>query len=273
MKIYAIAMMRDEEDVAEHVVRHLLSSDIDGVIIAENLSADLTLNKQESVHAWAAKNYPAVDFQIIHDAQPAYYQWSKMTALAHLAGRRGATIILPFDADEVWYAPEFPSLRAYFSAQGSDTWVFEAEMFNHIASGSDLKTGNPFVDIQYRRSDLSTTKKIAFRYQDDVVLDQGNHVVAYQSRSDQILPSVGGLCIRHFQWRGEKHFLQKIKNGAAAYKLTDLPETIGSHWRSYGEVLANEGETAALKIYHTYFYVPSPETESGLILDPAPVRS
>ena len=74
MKIYAIAMMKDEEDVAEHVVRHLLNSDIDGIIIAENLSADQTLNKLESVHTWAAKNYPAVDFQIINDAQPAYYQ-------------------------------------------------------------------------------------------------------------------------------------------------------------------------------------------------------
>ncbi len=272
MKIYAIAMMRDEEDVAEHVVRHLLNSDIDGIIIAENLSADQTLNKLESVHTWAAKNYPAVDFQIINDAQPAYYQWRKMTALSQLAGKRGATIIIPFDADEIWYAPEFPSLRSYFLAQISDIWVFEAAMFNHIASASDLKTGNPFVDIQYRRSDICTTKKIAFRYQDDAVLDQGNHVVAYQSKSDQILPSVGGLFIRHFQWRGEKHFQKKIKNGAEAYKLTDLPETIGAHWRNYGEILANEGEAGAINLYKKHFYVSSPETDNAFVLDPAPIK-
>ena len=39
------------------------------------------------------------------DEEPAYHQSEKMTWLAHCAWRAGADWIVPFDADEFWFAP------------------------------------------------------------------------------------------------------------------------------------------------------------------------
>ena len=45
MKLYAVTMMKDEEDVADLVLYHLASQGVDGIIVADNMSTDSTSDK------------------------------------------------------------------------------------------------------------------------------------------------------------------------------------------------------------------------------------
>jgi hypothetical protein len=58
---------------------------------------------------------------VVTDREPAYFQAAKMTRLARAAARAGADWVVPFDADELWFADrgvaERPEHRALHGAQ------------------------------------------------------------------------------------------------------------------------------------------------------------
>ena len=61
--------------------------------------------------------------------------------------------------------------------------------------------------------------------------------------------------------------LGEIRNGQAAYAATDLPESIGAHWRMF----ENATDEAIVEHYHHWFYSERPDMDGTLIMDPAPI--
>src|SRR5690348_11150571 len=116
-------MVRDEEDVIEGVVRHLLAEGVDHVLVADNLSSDGT----RAILDGLAAGHPVT---VVDDPDPAYRQAEKMTALARRAGAAGADWVIPFDADELWVASG-TTLRAYFDSLDADVAV--ADQYDHFA--------------------------------------------------------------------------------------------------------------------------------------------
>lgn len=239
--IVAVSMFRNEEDVARRVVEHLYAEGVDLVIVADNLSTDDT--RGELVAAGA---------EVIDDPDPAYLQAKKMTALARLAADHGADWVLPFDADEVWYCP-FATIGGTLDSCEAD--VLSARGWDHIARPDD-PAGHPFDAIQWRRPDPQPLPKVAFRPHPDAKVAQGNHAV---DRPGWLVSDL--LFYRHFQYRSLEQMRAKVRNGAAAYDVTDLPASEGAHWRRLAVLTDDELEAEWLRL----------SSEPDLVHDPAPI--
>lgn len=259
-KSWGITMCKDEEDIIFHTLVHLAEEGLDGIIVADNMSSDNTMREILK----AQKICTECKIIVIEDKEVGYYQSRKMTALARLAYEQGADWILPFDADELWYAPT--QLKQFFNELPDHINVVNAKLFNHFGTGVD-KPGIPFQSMEWRLAEPGALPKVAFKWQEDALIGQGNHSVMMKG-----IHSVSGLEIRHFPYRSWEHFYRKAKNGAEAYNATDLPQNMGSHWRSYFSLIQSQGEGKIRReVFERYFWFLSP-VDNGLIYDPAPFR-
>lgn len=251
MTVIGIAMVRDEADIVEHTVRHMLTQ-VDQVIIANNCSTDGTREILEQL-----------DVVLVDDPDPAYYQARKMTALATRAAVAGADWVIPFDADEVWYSPH-GRLADVLADLPPEVAIARAEMYDHIATADDPAESNPLFRLGWRRRDRGKLPKVACRPTLPVSIHQGNHSASYKT------DVTDALVIRHFPYRSAEQFINKARNGSAAMKATDLPDHQCAHWRGYGDILAAHGPDALAEVFHKWFYAAQPAADLSLIFDPCP---
>lgn len=238
-------MFKDEADIAEHVIRHMITQGVHHLIVADNLSTDGT---RDTLHELACD----LPLTVVDDPDPAYYQSEKMTRLAHQAGAMGADWVIPFDADEMWYSPHGPLSSVLTSDVASVQWAFALEHVPHVDDPADR---NPLRRMVHRRLQPKPVMKVAFRYQPGVRVWQGNHDVDHQGGRAR-----GLLEIREFQYRTFEQTVRKVRNGRAAYEATTLASTEGSHWRQMGAMSDDE-----LEVWWKDY------TSGPTILDPAPV--
>ena len=247
--IVGICMVRDEADVIGATLRHHLTHGVDHIIVADNLSTDAT----DTILREVALDTDRVT--VLEDREPGYYQDEKMSALAVQAYEMGATWVLPFDADELFYPEAGGTLAEFFSGCRDD--VVTAYGWDHIATRNDAAGPTPFHRIQHRRPTKQPLPKVAFRACPGPSIAMGNHGV------DRHAPSLkgGGLTYRHFQYRSLDQMTRKVRNGCEAYDATDLHAQFGAHWRALG--VKTDAELAA--DWRALL------DEPGLIHDPAPV--
>lgn len=247
MTIVAITMVKDEADIIDWTIQHLLDQGIDHILVADNLSTDNT--------PWILQNLAKTGkVTVIEDPEPGYYQDHKMTQLAHRANAdHNAEWILPFDADEYWYWP-YGTLHDFFKQATGD--VLTATGWDHIVTDDDDPTEpSPFQRITHRRQQPQKLGKVAFRYHPDIWIDFGNHHVFNH-------PGIKAQALnyRHYQYRSFEQLITKARNGAAAYNATNLHPTYGAHWRQLGQ--QNDAQ-----LWATWRRLCE---EPGLIHDPAP---
>lgn len=204
--IVAISMVRDEEDVIEHTLAHMLTQ-VDHAIVADNRSVDGTRDILESF---------GDQVTIIDDQEVGYRQAEKMTALTHQAGEMGADWVIPFDADEAWYLPNLDALEAD---------VVMARSHVYVPRPDDLNDSNPITRMLWRVAEPERFRKVCFRYHPDVVLHMGQHDVSRPGRRAE------KGSVRHYQYRTLEQVRRKVSNGVQAYEATDLPHLYGTHWR------------------------------------------
>jgi hypothetical protein len=250
-------MIRNEIDIVEGFVRHTLA-EVDFMIVLDNGSTDGT----REILAALADELPLT---IEDDPEIGYYQSERMSRLAEVAGQRGADWIVPVDADEVWYSRHGRVADALALSVGN---VAPAVVYNHWASAVDPAGSDPFATIQWHDPQPGALPKVAFRWRPGSVIHQGNHGVDIPGPRS-IVPDV--LEVRHFPYRSAAQFIAKARQGAAAYKATDLPESAGAHWRLYGRVLEEHGEEALAEHYRRHFWHLIP-VDAGLVHDPAPYQ-
>ena len=210
--LWAVTMVKDEADIIERIVRQLFAQGVDGILVADNGSTDETLAILERL----ASELPVF---IAHDREPAYYQAVKMTLLSDWARQAGAEWIIPFDADELWFAPG-DTLKGWLGRQEAD--VVSARLHNLYPSNL---AGGWALD---RQPHLHT--KVAFRAHPEARLTTGNHFVERPGKRTV------GLHIVHIPWRSYDQFARKVRNGAKALALTDLAPDVGGHWRATGSL-------------------------------------
>ena len=95
-KVFGICMVRDGGDIIGYIVEHMMS-EVDHVIVADNLSSDDT---RPILEKFGSK------ITLLEDNDPAYRQSEKMTYLSQVANRLGAEWVVPFDADEWWFSEQ-----------------------------------------------------------------------------------------------------------------------------------------------------------------------
>lgn len=246
-------MMKDEADIAPHIVEHMLTQ-VDDVYILDNNSTDGTsyLITQKGA-------------KIALDSEIGYYQARKLTDFGRLlAKEHNVDWIIPFDADEYWYCPLGMTIKDILEDLNDQDNVVQADVFDYVATICDPDEENPLERIKWRRKNPLPLPKVAFRGGTDFELHQGNHDVTIATGNHV---SELRLAIKHFPYRSVKQFIQKVRNGARAYAETDLPEDIGAHWRQYGDILSANGEEAVADIFREWFWSFDPIIDE-LVYDP-----
>jgi glycosyltransferase involved in cell wall biosynthesis len=253
--VFGICMVRDEADIIGPVIERMLAQ-VDEIITADNLSVDGTRDILDAL--------PVI---VVDDPEPGYYQSRKMTRLAHLAAEKGATWVVPFDADEVWYSPFEPRVADLLEGLAPQWFTAEAALYDHVATSTDPEQTDPLVRLGWRRREPGPMGKVACRCRPDLVIEQGNHSASYSGGTTKFTDH---LVIRHFPYRSAAQFVKKVRIGAQAYRASDLPENLGAHWRQYGDILDAHGEGAVEDIFYEWFYSERPQAEPSLIFDPCP---
>lgn len=257
MSIVAIARVKDEADIIAATVGHMLTQ-VDHVIVEDNGSTDGTLDILASLGV-----------EILHDLTIGYFQSAAMSRLAaYAAQEHSAAVVVPFDADEVWYSP-FGRV-ADVLADFPQASIFTALLYDHVASSEDDSSeADPVRRIGWCRREPCPLHKVAVRPYPRVTIHQGNHGADF---GETVSEATGLLVVRHFPYRSVGQFVSKVRNGAAAYAATDLPEETGKHWRDYGRLLDSGGPDAIAEVFKAWFYAAAPREDSSLIYDPAPVE-
>lgn len=234
MKIIAVSMVKDEADIIRSTIEHLLPQ-VDHVIVADNNSTDDTRDILETL-----------PIEIVDDPDPAYWQATKMTQLAHQAIRQGADWVIPFDADELW-SGEHESMRDVLMNTLSATVL--AIPYNFMACTADNPDElDPVRRMNYRGHKQIPLPKVAVRGCLYPVLTQGNHTAEFNTAQDS------GLLIRHYPIRSAEQWERKVRNGVAALqRATGLPESSGQHWRDWGRLLEAAGNKGLREAFNEHW--------------------
>lgn len=209
--VWAITMVRNEIDVLPLVLDHLERQAVDHVLVADNGSTDGTL---ELLEGRAADGR----LHLARDTEPAFYQAAKVTRLAQAARRAGAEWVVPFDADELWFATD-GLLGDHLRAQRAD--VLGARLFNAFPTRAGGWAMDPTTGLG----------KVAFRSHPLASVGSGNHRVDRPGR--RLEDADAPLRIAHLPWRSFEQFAAKLRQGARAYRLT-TGLLGGDHWRDLG---------------------------------------
>lgn len=217
--IWGVAMMRNEADTARHVIEHMFAQEVDVVLVAENDSTDATPEILSSLG-------DAHPVHVVPDSLVAYSQDTKMTVLSTIARRCGADWIVPFDADELWFA-EGRSVGALLRA--NDATVVRAQVHNVFPRvDDDPLEADPFLRLRYLDPESSPFRKVAFRSHPLAKISMGNVDVLRRGRRSD------GLFIAHYPWRSFDQMADKLRHGRSAMAATTLPEAMNFHWRIAG---------------------------------------
>ena len=217
--VWGVTMVRDEEVRVRGAIERLFAGGVDAVLVADHGSTDATVEVLRSI----ALDLPVL---IVADREPAYYQGPKMSRLARAAARCGASWVVPFDADELWFGTDEPLAAALRHLDGD---IAVAALYDYLPAidADPLASRRPY-QTQTRRRPSSLTSKVAFRAHHLAALSSGNHLVSQPGRRvhDRIR-------IRHFPFLDYEHFVRKAITGVAALARTDYTDAISSHWHEW----------------------------------------
>lgn len=257
MSVAAVLMVKDEVDIIESTVRHLLEH-TDFVIVSDNLSTDGTRDILEQLAGESGR------MLVVDDDVFAYYQADKTTALAARARELGYDWVIPCDADEMWVADDGRRIGDWLYAIPPDVPAVAARIFHYMPTAIDppaSEVPNPFARIGWRLSGASSLPKVCVRAVPGLTIDPGNHGV----KIDGVPPALvaGGLRVNHYSWRSTEQYAHKIVNGARVYAATNLDESIGPHWRMWGDPYAEDLPERAADHFRRYFWAPAPPCAPG----------
>jgi hypothetical protein len=256
MTVWAVGVVRDEADIIEATVTRMLR-EVDHVLVADNRSVDGTDEILRSLDRVTVVVDPDPDFHV--DVQQA----RRTTALASLAGQRGAEWVVPFDGDEVWVASDGRRLGDVLDGLPKSVFVARAEILNHVVTERDPPGPDVPARMVYRRPAFQPFPKVACRTAPGLWIVKGNHRATYPGTPEPRRAD-GLLRVHHFPVRSASQFLRKVSH------QLDLPrEPMNSERLAWIRLLEEEGEDALVARFDEEHRFADPD-EAGLVLDPCP---
>lgn len=210
--IWAVGVVRDEADVIEQSVQHLLRQGVDHVLVADNLSTDGTTQVLRQLSRSDTRVHVAID------GHPIHHQSEKVTWLAHTAWRHGAEWIVPFDADEFIFA-RGGSVGDFL--RGLELDVVHARWHHMVPTHPATRVDGSTEFIL--DSTPAFPGKVAARSHPLLEVIPGNHGVSRVGRVGR------GLFVAHALYRSPEQVARKFRGGMAA-ALAGHGTMPGTHW-------------------------------------------
>lgn len=215
-EIWAVSTVRDEADIIESVIRHLFDQGVDHVLICDHMSSDGTA--EILAHLASADRR----VHVTSDPHPGHLQMDRISRLAQRAWWAGAAWIVPFDADEFWFARSGVLADALRTTSAS---IVRARVVN-LVPASDNDDMRTVTDRVYRCDSGTFAPKIAFRAHPMALVGPGNHGVNLRG------PVADLGVIAHLPYRSTAQMTRKFRNGAAGLDGAGDAAAIGWHWRA-----------------------------------------
>lgn len=207
MVIAAVATVKNEADIIERSVRHLLAEGVERIYIAHGLSDDGTGDVLASLPVTVVETNEGYHFQP---------KW--IDHLAECAWADGAGWILPFDADEFWYS-EGGRICEVLDDFPVNVRKLHVRAFQHR-------------DWDHREVEYRSMGKVAYRWEPGASIAPGNHDVHLPLGGEVM---AGVLDLREWQFRSFEHMARKCKERVADIDPS-LPYTSGLHQRVLAEM-------------------------------------
>jgi hypothetical protein len=221
--VWAVSIVKNEADIIGLALDHMLEQGVDHILIADNLSSDGTRELLESRASADSRVHLAFD------SEPRFFQAAKMTRLAQVAALAGADWIIPFDADEFWYA-EGRAVADYLRLAQAN--ALRTLIFNAVATTRD---GQPARSTTFLvDSAPHYDEKVAFRAHPLARLEMGNH------RVGRVGPAAVGLRLAHVPYRGVEQMRRKFLDGNEALRETGDHAGLAAQWRQGAGLDADE---------------------------------
>jgi hypothetical protein len=236
--IAAIYTSKNESDIVECSLRHMLAEGVDLILVADSSDPGegtrgrlIRLARERGCVYW--QDAPG----------PIHRQPELMNELAERARQAGADWVLASDIDEFWATTNGESIAALLTGCPYDT--LHVKRYLHH-------------DWNHRRVEPERLGKIAFRPRPGRVLTNGNHAV-----SDLGLTTlVNVLEIRELHYRGFEHFLRKVSERNATLDPAARARGDASHHTRLEGMAPDELRAE----YEAWLAVPT-------VYDPIPSRS
>lgn len=211
--IAAVLTVRNEADVIECSLRHLLDQGVDRIYVAEGRSSDGTQDILQDLRDETGR------ICWVDDHEPCHRQQEWTDRLARWAHEDGAEWIIAADADEFWCAEGRTVAEALSSTTAS---VVLASVYVHPT-------------WERRRRDPQPWPSVAYRWCEGAAVDPGNHgVVGVSGHVERSL-----LAVRELQYRSFEHFVAKMRDRNARIDPA-LPPDAGWHHRRLAEFTEDE---------------------------------
>jgi len=250
MKLWAVAMVRNEADIVEAFVRHNLAF-LDGLAVLDHRSTDRTF---EILGALQAEGLPVVRLRTL---EPALYKGSHLSALARECfARAGPDFVFVLDADEFVVAR---------SRAGVEEALGEVPRGSHAQHAWRSYVPTSFHDgfgahclrLRVREEAVPRAKVIIGRHFRDAVhemVSEGNHGIVdtrTQARAAHHRIAAERLCLAHCPVRNAAQLAFKVRLGYEARLAGGngrLEAGMSYHWRDLCDDLARGVELTAQRL-------------------------
>ena len=208
MLVAAVFTCKNEIDIVELSLRHVLAEGIDHIYMNDGCSTDGTREVIDSLAAETGQITVLTDNDQYVD-QPG---WTNR--LAAMAGNDGAEWILPNDIDEFAYSVDGKTIVDTLSNLDSSIHKLYMRVYPH--KGWNMRFVEPH-----------GMPKVAYRYTPDARVVWGSHEVSQPSNDTGGVWNI--LDMREMQYRSYEHFVEKAHARQAHLSPQDKANGVGGH--------------------------------------------
>jgi hypothetical protein len=280
MRLFGVAMVRDEADVIEAFVRHNLSV-LDGLAIVDHGSLDGT---GEILAELATEGLPLL---VAKASEPGFFQSRHLTALARqMLSRQSADFVFVLDADEFLKIESRALLEAALAAVPAGMHAL-VHWLTYVPD--DLESAQPFgpghLWWRLKRERHSMHKVVVSRAlltEVDACITDGNHLVSrpgLEAPPRHARLPAGIAAYAHCPVRSRDQLAAKVITGYLADLAAQAPgREFAHHWGELYEMLRAGATLTADQVREIACNYTLPRTkwrpvsEIELVEDPVPLR-